>query len=38
MISGVYYTAATFGIAVGYVIGGYFLQLPEDFLLSSENV
>ncbi|XP_054267383.1 solute carrier organic anion transporter family member 4A1-like [Macrosteles quadrilineatus] len=35
---GVYYTAATFGIAVGYVVGGYFLQLPEDFLSVSENV
>ncbi|XP_046675029.1 solute carrier organic anion transporter family member 4A1 [Homalodisca vitripennis] len=28
---GLYYTAATVGVAVGYIVGGFFLQLHEDF-------
>lgn len=31
----VYYIGATIGIAFGYMIGGYFLQIPEDILLST---
>lgn len=31
-ITGIYYTGATLGVALGYIIGGSFLQLNEDFL------